>query len=194
MAAATKSQPSLAPAVEFAGSKRCPKCRLFNVGSAEKCDCGYSFVTGATAPHSSLGYAGFWVRWAARLIDGIAALLVACVGVLPALAARKGGLIEPNGAFEALLFWMFALPALWCYFAVAESSSRQATFGKRALRLIVTDKNGHRISLARASMRWLLHLLTFFTLGIGYLMIAFMPRKQALHDWMAGTVVRVDQS
>ena len=58
-----------------------------------------------------------------------------------------------------------------------------------ALGLIVTDEHGERLSFGRASGRHFANLLNSLTLGIGYLMVIWTSRKQALHDKVAGTLV-----
>ena len=70
-----------------------------------------------------------------------------------------------------------------------ESSHLQATLGKMALSLQVTDLEGRRITFAKATGRFFAKYLSVLTLGIGYLMAAFTERKQALHDIIAGTLV-----
>jgi uncharacterized RDD family membrane protein YckC len=70
-----------------------------------------------------------------------------------------------------------------------ESSERQATFGKIALGIKVTDLNGDRISFAKASGRHFAKIISAIILLIGYIMAAFDSKKQALHDKMAGTLV-----
>jgi uncharacterized RDD family membrane protein YckC len=52
----------------------------------------------------------------------------------------------------------------------------------------VVDLQANRLTFARASVRTLARWLNTLT-GIGYLMMPFTPRKQALHDLIAGTVV-----
>jgi uncharacterized RDD family membrane protein YckC len=77
----------------------------------------------------------------------------------------------------------------WLYDALQESSVHQATFGKRACGLRVTDLNGQRISFARATGRHFAEILSAITLFIGYMMAGWTERKQALHDIIAGTYV-----
>lgn len=78
----------------------------------------------------------------------------------------------------------------WLYESWMESSSRQATLGKMIFNMKVTDLNGNRISFARASGRHFAKYLSGLILGIGYIMAGFTDRKQALHDMIAGTLVR----
>ena len=78
---------------------------------------------------------------------------------------------------------------VWIYSAVFESSGKQATLGKMALGIIVTDLSGKRISFGKASGRYFGQFLSGFILGIGFLMIAFTARKQGLHDKLAGCLV-----
>lgn len=75
------------------------------------------------------------------------------------------------------------------YHVLLESSSWQATLGKRALGLVVTDEAGQRIGYGRAIGRHFGRLLCQFTFMIGYLMILFTARGQGLHDRVAGTLV-----
>ena len=75
------------------------------------------------------------------------------------------------------------------YFGVMESSSYQATFGKRALGLKVVDKNFERLTLGNALGRYLAKIPSALILGIGYFMAGWTEKKQALHDMIASTYV-----
>jgi uncharacterized RDD family membrane protein YckC len=69
-----------------------------------------------------------------------------------------------------------------------ESSKYRATVGKIALKLIVTDLQGNRISFSKALIRRFAMFLSAI-LFIGFLMVLFTKKKQALHDMIAGTLV-----
>jgi uncharacterized RDD family membrane protein YckC len=99
---------------------------------------------------------------------------------------------SPEEAAQAVGFLLgltIGLVGSWLYFALTEASPWQATLGKKALGLRVTDTAGGRISFARASGRFWSKLLSGFILGIGFVMIAFTERRQGLHDLVAGTLV-----
>jgi uncharacterized RDD family membrane protein YckC/Tfp pilus assembly major pilin PilA len=142
--------------------------------------------------NDSIVYAGFWRRWAALFIDGL--VLGIPVIVLAVLLAIPFGLFSQNSTETAgfivqgvyYLLWLISAPL---YYALQESSSYQATVGKRALGIKVTDLEGKRISFANALGRWFAAALSYLTLYIGFLMAAFTDRKQALHDRIAGTLV-----
>ena len=53
----------------------------------------------------------------------------------------------------------------------------------------VTGESGARISWLRANARYWSKAISFLMLGIGFLMVAFTARRQALHDMVAGTLV-----
>ncbi len=78
---------------------------------------------------------------------------------------------------------------VWLYYALFESSSKQATLGKMALGIVVTDIDGNRISFGRANARFWSKIISGMILGIGFLMAAFTEKKQGLHDMIAGTLV-----
>ena len=86
------------------------------------------------------------------------------------------------GAVAGLLVW-------WLYYALMESSSRQATLGKMALGIKVVDQEGNPVSFGRATARNVAKLLSGMILMVGYVMAAFTSRKQALHDILAGCLV-----
>jgi uncharacterized RDD family membrane protein YckC len=75
------------------------------------------------------------------------------------------------------------------YFVFSESSCWQATIGKKLLGIKVGDSEGKRILIEKAILRLLGKLISGQILGIGYLMAFFTKRKQALHDFLAGTFV-----
>lgn len=128
------------------------------------------------------GYAGFWKRAAAILIDGL--ILGAALGLLAMLLSPESlqhGNDPRSNAVGTVVSWL--------YFALFESSERQATPGKILLGLAVTDDMGRRISFARATGRHFAKIVSALIMGIGFVLAGLTPRKQALHDMMAGTLV-----
>jgi uncharacterized RDD family membrane protein YckC len=122
------------------------------------------------------------------------AIVTIPVSVLIALfAGLAGGAVSMPGMGVHLVRFVisFAFSTLvnWIYEAALESSSHQATLGKMALGLKVTDTEGRQISFARASGRHFAKILSGMILLIGYIMAGFTERKQALHDVIAGTLV-----
>lgn len=138
--------------------------------------------------------AGVWRRVLAGLVDVLAcALLVVLLTV--ALGVVLGlSLGDARTAQELDELWeagseLLMLVAIWFWFAWPESRPRQATVGKKMLGLKVTDLQGRRIGLGRASWRLVAKILSALPLGAGFLMAAFTPRRQGLHDRLAGTLV-----
>ena len=66
-----------------------------------------------------------------------------------------------------------------------ESYFQQATLGKKAFGVIVTDMNGNRISFGQASMRFIIKNVIPFA----FITILFTKNKQGFHDIIAGTLV-----
>lgn len=156
------------------------------------------------APRAALGsgaYSGFWRRLWSYVIDRfVLGVVFAPVGFLflaPMMATESIGWTDTDlpaetittllGAILTVAF--FALLGSWLYYALMQSSSRQATLGQMALGIRVTDLEGRRISFARASGRYFATVLTGLTFGIGYLIMLFTTRKQTLHDLVARTLV-----
>ena len=75
------------------------------------------------------------------------------------------------------------------YFILMESSAKQATVGKLAMGIVVTDLNGGRITPVTALLRYVGRFVSAITLMVGYIMAAFTEKKQALHDIIASTLV-----
>jgi len=91
------------------------------------------------------------------------------------------------GYFFAMLIF---LALEWLYFAGMESSERQATFGKAAMSLRVTDLEGRRLSFGHATGRFFAKIVSgLIPFAIGYIMAGFTAKKQALHDIIAGTLI-----
>jgi uncharacterized RDD family membrane protein YckC len=140
-------------------------------------------------------YGGFWIRVVAFLIDAIAVSIVVgpisvIIRVITALAGHTVAM--PTAGVEAaslIITGSFNTLVGWLYSALLESSSYQATLGKMALGLKVTDLEGRRISFARATGRHFAKILSGMLLCVGFIMVGFTQRKQGLHDMVAGTLV-----
>ncbi|EIJ81690.1 YxaI [Bacillus methanolicus PB1] len=154
-------------------------------------------------------YGGFWVRFAAYLIDsiilGIPLTILSFIITVVFFGASGGfdaALTDPNyleqdpadagavafaGAYLVSLLFNFIVSFL--YFAGLHASKWQATIGKNLLGLKVTDMDGNRISFGRALGRYLAMTFLSSIFLIGYIITAFTEKKQALHDLIARTVV-----
>lgn len=145
------------------------------------------FAQPAAVPQVQLRYAGFWRRFFAFVLDFfivISALYAVFekAGIFPAPPATP-----EFGSFPVSARIMLLLYLVYC--VVMEASPLQATLGKRALELAVTDKDGDRPSIARAIGRNLGKVLSEIILFIGFIMAGFTAKKQALHDMLAGCLV-----
>ncbi len=138
-------------------------------------------ATGAAA------HAGFWPRVVAALIDSLI-LCVLVVGPTSYLFTFSEGEYGAGDAFYALL----VLVVPWLYFAGMESGLRQATWGKRLMRLQVTGLDGAPLGFRRATARYFAKILSALPLMLGFLIVPFTGRRQALHDLLAGTLVVVE--
>ena len=148
-----------------------------------------------TSPAVATRYGGFWMRFVAAVIDGLLlGIVVWPVGLVFVLMVGIAGhrVSMPDVGVHlvsGITVWTLFIGVGWIYEASMESSSKQATVGKMALGLKVTDEGGLRISFPRASARYFGKILSRMTLLIGYIMAGFTARKQALHDMIAGTLV-----
>jgi uncharacterized RDD family membrane protein YckC len=196
----------------------CSKCGANVVDGATFCSaCGQpvpgvgvvaapTSVIGGVAARPQVAYAGFWLRFVAVIIDAIVLWIAGAVITFPIIGAMglrglmRGG-FGPYGGGPAtpadmlpLMSMIFRLILIslvlkWLYYALLESSAWQATLGKKALGLEVTDLEGHRIGFGRATGRFFGKIVSGFILWIGFIMAGFTEKKQALHDMMAGTLV-----
>ena len=91
------------------------------------------------------------------------------------------------GAMGATIVLTFALIVL--YYTIMETSKFQATVGKLAVGLKVTDGNGEKLDFTKALVRNLCKIISSMILFIGYIMAGFTEKKQGLHDIIAGTLV-----
>ncbi len=139
-------------------------------------------------------YAGFWIRFVAYIIDGIVIGIVqsfvtysffASIMFNPTIG-DEGQPVLPASFFP----YMLVLVVInWLYFSLMESSSKQGTIGKIALNMKVTSLEGNRITFLNATGRYFAKIVSTIILLIGFIMAGFDPKKQALHDKMAGTYV-----
>ena len=133
-------------------------------------------TTNDSTPALLTDYASFAKRFLAYFADSV---ILGIPFFLLAYAVRSN-IID--------LVW---LVAFWLYFGVQESSPYQATLGKRLLGIYVVDIEGNRITLGRALLRALVKTVSQAVIFgvIGFVMALFTPRKQALHDLIANTLV-----
>ena len=133
-------------------------------------------------------FAGFWRRFAASLIDILLIILITfpiLIGIygMSIFDYDKAGLVAGPADF----FVSYVLPAvgtIWFWIRY------RATPGKLAMRVYVVDAGtGNSITLRQSLIRYLGYFVSLIPLGLGYLWVAFDPRKQGWHDKMAGTVV-----
>ena len=136
--------------------------------------------------HTQL-YGGPIKRFCAFLIDSLV------IGIIGAGIDLSLGI--PGGISQEALAAQTGLPSYiklgfhFLYWPLFESSSWQATPGKRLLKLQVTDLDGGRISFLRSSLRTITKVLSLIPAGFGFLMVFLTLRNQCLHDKIAKTLV-----
>ena len=116
-------------------------------------------------------YAGFWQRFLAGIIDSIILIVIEVILIL-----------------IPIIGWILSLFVTWLYFAIQHSSTKQATFGMRALDIKITNENHGKIGFWRATGNFYLTVISALVVFIGFLMIAFTSRKQGFHNLISRTL------
>lgn len=130
-------------------------------------------------------YAHLAKRFAALLFDWwVAGILLTPFTLIPAFFFE-------NEAMGTVLLVLFGALGFFVHLAYSTYfvGRYQATPGKMAMRLLIIQPNGERISYKRALGRAAGELVSGAVLYLGYLMAYFDPERRTLHDHMAGTRV-----
>lgn len=131
-------------------------------------------------------YAGFWVRFAAVLIDFV---VIAIVIYVPLTLIYGSDYWLGEQIFYGFwdLVFSYILPfvgTIWFWLRFF------GTPGKMALRLRIVDaRTGAKMSLGKAIGRYFAYIVSAIPLFLGYIWVGIDQRKQGFHDKLAGTVV-----
>lgn len=135
---------------------------------------------------TELEYVGFWPRVAAAAVDLI--LLVALAAPLLLLFYEQSFLVHSSS--DAILVQLFIVGVVPPIAITTFWIRRHATPGKIAISAIIIDeKTAGPPSVWQHVGRYCAYFLSALPLGLGFLWIAFNPKKQAWHDRLAGTLV-----
>jgi uncharacterized RDD family membrane protein YckC len=177
----------------------CPRCKtLF-----------FQKVREGLASEETTQYCGFWIRFCARMLDG----LILGTVTLPlslinqVITLRSIPFTSPgaemnrleNSAFLGPFLTIqagFLLASLILAFAyeVFFVGRYGGTPGKLLLRMRIVRADFSRLTYGRAAIRFFGRMLTELTMYIGYIMVGFDPQRRALHDYVADTrVIKRDQ-
>lgn len=143
-----------------------------------------------------MDFAGFWIRFGAKIIDniilGVANMIIGMVAGL-LISSPAGASSDPSeitsamiGGVALLYFLQIAVAAGYTSFFLGKYS---ATPGKMALGIKVVRPDGSSISYMRGFGRYFAEILSAAILAIGYIMAAFDKEKRALHDHICDTRV-----
>jgi uncharacterized RDD family membrane protein YckC len=143
---------------------------------------------------AALRYAGFWIRFAAKLIDGLVLFAVNMVvglvvqGIFVGIGSVAGADGDVMGIVGALIGWLCQM-AFGLAYTVFFLGRFGATPGKMACSVKVVRSDGTAITYGRALGRYFADMLSSLTLCIGYIIAAFDAEKRALHDHICDTRV-----
>lgn len=139
---------------------------------------------------AEIEYGGFWIRFLAKLIDGIAINILQAIFFIPmGLVMGLSGSGDSSGGERVFLLVSVVLPIFYTTWFLGTYG---ATPGKMACKLKVVSASGERISYAHAFGRTIAEWLSVLILCFGYLMAAFDEEKRTLHDRICNTrVIRI---
>ena len=150
---------------------------------------------GVISEDGPLQYAGFWIRFAAQLVDSlifgaVGFLYIMLLGLGITLFGRPvpGAPPSPLVLVFALLFYFFMFAIPLCY-EIILVGKYGATPGKMACRLRVIRADGARVSYGLAAGRGFSKIVSLLMCYIGFMMAGWDDEKRAAHDRMCGTRV-----
>lgn len=164
--------------ITFEGAKICAACKP---GFFQKLREGVAIA-------GPLAYAGFWPRFAAKLIDTLLLFIVNLIVSMPISFMTAGHQPSLRMAMLQILNTLIGI-AFGAAYATIFLGRYGATPGKMALGLKVIRADGSSLTYGRAFGRHFGEMVSGLTLCIGYIMAAFDEEKRALHDRICDTRV-----
>lgn len=177
----------VADTISYGNARVCAGCKPIFVQKLSE-----GIVPNVSYAPGTLNYAGFWIRFGAKLIDNIVlmAFLIIPFIILGVMSARSGKSSDISPIFtlfQVLLQLGFIfLNILYTTFFLGKYG---ATLGKMACSLRVVDAQGRKLTYGRALGRGAAEVLSGIVCNIGYIIAAFDDEKRALHDHIASTRV-----
>lgn len=165
--------PSSGPWAQARPAVACRNCRARIRQGVRYCpQCGSEQAAGpVTSASGEVEYMGFWVRFAAALIDAVI-----------------------TGAAAAIIDAVIGIPflgsAISLVYYIVFTGLRGQTPGKMVMRIQVVDANGNIPSWTQVIMRELIgKLISGVVLLLGYFWVVWDARKRGWHDYIGGTFV-----
>jgi uncharacterized RDD family membrane protein YckC len=141
----------------------------------------------------SLRYAGFWIRFAAAIIDGLVVgganfAIGMIIGLTAGVSTAARGHHDSAIIIVQLLTNLVGI-AIALTYETWLVGAYGATLGKMACGLKVVRPGGQKLTYARAFGRYWAKMLSALILYIGYIIAGFDSEKRALHDSICDTRV-----
>lgn len=141
--------------------------------------------TGRRKADMSVRYAGFWMRFWAYLLDLIVIGSIERIIINPLFRGFDISLVDSNlfapiSISSAVVFYL--------YFVLMTKFFRQ-TLGKMVFGLKVVELDKENLSWGTVLLREWIGRFISTTIFIGYAIVAFLPKKQGLHDLFVDTSV-----
>jgi uncharacterized RDD family membrane protein YckC len=164
---------------------------------------------GAKIQTGTLNYAGFWIRFGAKVIDNLILGLAIFVpifvlvfvfafksaaGASLGIEGRPTVLGATGNEFEMFanivsIFGQLVFIAVNCAYTIFFLGKYGATPGKMLCKIQVVTADGGKITYGRATGRYFGELLSGMICNIGYIIAAFDDQKRTLHDHICNTRV-----
>lgn len=133
----------------------------------------------------SFRYAGFWMRFWAYVLDlivigSIERLLVKPLFRFLEIPLAEFNMFAPISIASAIIFYL--------YFVLMTKFFNQ-TLGKMVFGIKVVDLKNDQLSWGTILFREWIGRFISATIVIGYIIVAFLPKKQGLHDLFTDTSV-----
>lgn len=141
--------------------------------------------------------ANFPARTAAGAIDQAIVLVISYIFIRITIWIMGAEFIpEARGVFSLLADYPVILPScvaiylfIFLLYTVWMDSLTGQTVGKMLLKLRLVQMDGERPHPLRAAIRQAAYFISLMIFGLGHFLVLFDPRKQSLHDKIAGTLV-----
>ena len=187
--------PAYAAAPAATGGLSCRACGAAIFPNADFCsNCGRPV---SVPSYGGVEYMGFWIRFAAFVVDRIIVYVIAAVIAAAIGLSRTSGDVEPVAqeditiGFETINYsFLLLIWGLSVVYGVLLTGLRGQTLGKMLLRIQVVDANGnippwHRVIARELVGRFISEAIVW----LGYVWASFDPSKRGWHDYLGASYV-----